>query len=161
MLRSGRAVASYLATPRLRTLPLKINPVHTGFTFAAHFLMLSQCAGSILEQNIAFVLTEFGKQVVAEPPQPLPGGLLMFNCTFIQAFIADSGMNFVQWVTQHFPPFSVNFTAHFHLNSQAHVVMFSLQFSGIQKPTSQGMATPRLRSGGHQTDSKPASVLAN
>jgi hypothetical protein len=54
-----------------------------------------------------------------------------------------------------------NFTAHFYLNSQAHVVLFSLQFSGIQKPTSQGMAKPRLRSGGHQTDSKPASVLAN
>jgi hypothetical protein len=78
----------------LRAIPLKINPVHTGFTFAAHFLMRSRCAGFILK-NLAFVLTEFGKQVVAEPPQPLPDALRMFNCHFIQAFIADSGMSFV------------------------------------------------------------------
>ena len=57
MLRSGRAVASYLATPRLRTLPLKINPVHTGFTFAVHFLMCSRCAGFVLKDNFAFTFT--------------------------------------------------------------------------------------------------------
>ena len=62
----------------------------------------------------------------------MPGALLMFNGTFIQAFIADSGMNFVQLTTRAFFPRFFNFTEHFYLNLQAHIVLFSLQFSGIQ-----------------------------
>ena len=54
-----------------------------------------------------------------------------------------------------------NLTTHFYLNSHAHVVMFSLQFSGIQNRPPKAWQSHPMGSGGHQTDSKPASVLTN
>jgi len=109
--------------------------------FAAHFLTRFRLSCSIGEQSLVSVLPEFRQPGCGGTATLLPGALPMFNGTFIQAFIADSGMNFVQWVTQHFSRLSIS-RAHFCLNLQAHVVMFSLQFSGIQKPTSQGTAKP-------------------
>ena len=74
-----------------------------------------------MKQNLAFVLTEFGKQVVAEPPHSCPGALLMFNCTFIQAFIADSGRTLCNGLHNIFPRFFCQFHG-----------AFSLQFAGTR-----------------------------
>jgi hypothetical protein len=50
------------------------------------------------------------------------------------------------------PVFSL--MAHFYLNLQAHLVMFSLQFSGIQNRLPKPRQSHAMGSGGHQTDSK-------